>query len=64
MRKWIKKITCNHKYIFNKKEDIYLSVGDEFHNRISKIYTGKCCKCDKEIELIKDWSLLNEFSLK
>ena len=55
--KKIKQLFCNHKYItYLSYEPYYVSCGDEAQDRKSKKYYGTCCKCGKEIEIIKHWT--------
>ena len=54
----LKQLFCNHKYIFQcSTEPYYLTCGDKNDNRKSIRYYGYCCKCGKEIEIIKSWKI-------
>lgn len=58
--KKIKQLFCNHRYVFFPYEDIYLSVGDDYHERKSRLYRGECTKCNHQIDFIKRWTLLDQ----
>lgn len=58
--RWLKQRFCNHKYVFFPYEDIYLSCGDEYDDRKSRLYRGECLRCNHRIEIIKRWTLLEK----
>ncbi|MGL5718862.1 MAG: hypothetical protein ACRCX2_38020 [Paraclostridium sp.] len=55
-----KQLICDHNFIIFPSEEVYLSVGDEYHNRKSKKYICECSKCKKQIKFTKRWTLLEE----
>ena len=53
----LKQLFCNHKYImYLDIKPCYISCGDKVQDRKSKKYYMTCCKCDKEMEVIKHWT--------
>lgn len=58
--KKLKQLFCEHAYVFFPAEDIYLSEGDQYYGRASRLYRGKCYKCGKPVEVVKRWTLLQQ----